>query len=115
MPAKPSIIDEYISAYPKDVQEMLQQVRTTIKQVAPTADETISYGMPTFNLNRNYLIYFAAYKNHIGLYPVPRNETFEKEFEGYKTSGKGTIQFPFNKPLPIDLITKIIKYRLKEK
>ena len=115
MPAiKPNNIDEYISAYPKDVQQILQQIRVTIKKEVPAAEEIISYGMPTFTLNGTYLIYFAGYKNHIGLYPVPRNKIFEKEFSAYKTSGRGTIQFPLNKPIPFSLITKIIKYRVKE-
>jgi uncharacterized protein YdhG (YjbR/CyaY superfamily) len=111
---KPSNIDEYISGFPENVQHMLQQIRTAIQKEVPAAKETISYGMPAFNLNGSYLIYFAAYKNHISIYPAPTDKTFEKDFAAYKTSGKGTIQFLLNKPLPLDLITKIVKYRVKE-
>ncbi|HKZ66036.1 MAG TPA: DUF1801 domain-containing protein, partial [Chitinophagaceae bacterium] len=86
----------------------------TIKNTVPDAEETISYAIPAFNLNKTYLVYFAGYKNHISLYPAPTgNETFEKEIAAYK-SGKGTLQFPLDKPLPLSLITKIVKYRLKE-
>lgn len=111
----PKNIDEYIDGFPKDTQNMLMQVRQTIKATVPQAEETISYGMPTFKLNGHYLIYFAGYKNHIGLYPVPaNNKGFEKDFSAYKTSGKGTIQFPLDKPVPVELIKKILKYRLNE-
>lgn len=111
----PKTIDEYIDGFPKDTQKMLKQVRQTIKATVPQAEETISYGMPTFKLNGHYLIYFAGYKKHIGLYPVPaNNKLFEKDFSAYKTSGKGTIQFPYDKPIPVDLIKKIVRYRLKE-
>jgi len=112
---KPGSIDDYIEAYPKDIQKRLKQIRSTIKKAVPEAEETISYGMPTFNLNGRYLVYFAAYKKHIGLYPVPSgNKEFEKDFSFYKTSGRGTIQFPLDKPMPLDLITKIVKFRIKE-
>jgi uncharacterized protein YdhG (YjbR/CyaY superfamily) len=90
-------------------------VRATIKKVAPEAEETISYAIPTFKLNGRYLVYFAGCKNHIGLYPVPTAEkTFEKDLSSYKTSGKGAIQFPLDKPLPLKLISKIVKFRIKE-
>ena len=108
-------IDEYIATFPPDTQRVLEQIRTTIRKAAPAAEETISYGMPTFTLNGRYLVYFAAHKNHIGFYPVPTgNEEFDKDFSSYKISGKGTIQFPLSKPMPLDLITKIVKYRIKE-
>ena len=111
----PENIDAYIAGFPKDMQVILQKVRETIRRAAPGAEETISYNMPTFKLNGNYLIHFAGWKRHISLYPFPSGaEDFLKEATGYKTSGKGTIQFPVNKPLPVNLITKIVKYRIKE-
>ena len=112
---KPKDIDEYIDRFPPDTQEILKQIRTTINKVVPDAEETISYGIPTFNLNGTYLIYFAAYKKHIGFYPVPSGiEEIDKEFASFKTSGKGTIQFPLNKPIPLKLITKLVKFKVKE-
>ena len=113
--SKPKDIDEYIARFPADVQEILEQIRVTIKKVVPEAEETISYGIPTFNLNGTYLIYFAAYKHHIGFYPVPSAiEEVDKDFASYKTSGKGTIQFPLNKPMPFNLITKLVRFKVKE-
>ena len=113
--SKPKDIDEYIARFPLDIQEILEQIRVAIKKVVPEAEETISYGIPTFNLNGTYLIYFAAYKNHIGFYPVPGAiEQVDKDFASYKTSGKGTIQFPLNKPMPLNLITKLVKFKVKE-
>lgn len=113
--AKPKDIDEYIARFPKDTQKLLEQIRATIKKSVPDAVETVSYGIPTFNLNGCYLIYFAGYKKHIGLYPVPTgNKTFDKDFSSYKTSGKGTIQFPLDKQIPLNLIHKIVKFRTKE-
>jgi len=111
---KPKNIDEYIADFPKDVQEILEKIRMTIKKAAPDAEETISYQIPTFNLRGKYLVYFAAYKNHIGLYPAPiGNAEFNKEISIYG-SGKGTFQFPLNKPIPYNLITKFVKFRVKE-
>ena len=113
--SKPKDIDDYIARFPLDIQDILEQIRLTIKNVVPQADETISYGIPTFNLNGTYLIYFAAYKKHIGIYPVPsRIEKIDKDFTSFKTSGKGTIQFPLNKPMPLKLITKLVKFKVKE-
>ena len=110
--AKAKNINEYIAGFPKDVQNILEQVRSTIKKAVPEAEETISYAIPTFTLNGN-LIYFAAFKNHIGLYPAPRgNEAFKKELSKYK-GGKGTVQFPLDEPIPLNLITKIVKFRVK--
>jgi uncharacterized protein YdhG (YjbR/CyaY superfamily) len=115
MTLKPKNIDEYIARFTPDIQEVLKQIRTTIKKIVPDAEETISYGIPTFNLNGTYLIYFAAYKKHIGFYPVPsRIEEIDKEFASFKTSGKGTIQFPLNKPMPLNLIIKLVKFKVKE-
>ena len=109
----PKNFEDYILGFPKETQNILKQIRLTIKKAAPAADETIKYGMPTFVMNGN-LVYFAAFKKHIGLYPVPRGKKeFEKAFSQYKTTGKGTIQFPLDKPIPFDLITKIVKFRIK--
>jgi uncharacterized protein YdhG (YjbR/CyaY superfamily) len=109
----PKDIDEYIAGFPKDVQKILNKVRSTIKKAAPKAEEAISYQMPTFKLNGN-LIHFAAYKNHIGLYPAPRAiEEFKKELERYGSS-KGTIRFALGEPVPHDLIKRIVEFRVKE-
>ena len=111
---KPNSIDEYIAGFPKETQKILEQIRTTIKKAAPGGEESISYAIPTFTFRGHHLIYFAGYKNHIGLYPVPRgNEVFKKELSDYK-GGKGTVQFPLDKPMPLNLITKIVKFRIKE-
>jgi len=108
-------IDEYIRSFPKDVQKILEQVRQTIKEVVPEAEETISYRIPTFKLNGKYLVYFAGWKRHISIYPVSAAmEKNIKEMSVYKTSGKGTIQFPLDKPLPVSLIKKIVQYRVRE-
>ena len=112
--AAPRDIDEYIAGFPKDVQEKLEKIRMTIKKAAPDAEETISYKIPTFNLKGKYLIYFAAYKKHIALYPAPIGiPEFKEEIVVYE-SGKGTLQFPLDKPIPFNLIRKIVKYRAKE-
>ncbi len=106
-------VDEYISTFPKDVQVILEKIRTVIKNAAPEAEEAISYQIPVFKLNGN-LIHYAAWKNHIALYPAPRgHETFKKELSVYK-GGKGTVQFPLDKPIPLGLIKKITKFRVKE-
>ena len=110
---KPDTIDEYISGFPKEIQKILEQVRSVIKQAAPKAEETISYGMPAFKYN-GILVYFAAFKNHIGFYALPSgNAAFKKELSVYKT-GKGSIQFPLDKPMPVRLISNIVKLRVKE-
>jgi len=108
-------IDEYISTFPKNIQVVLETIRQTIKEAAPYAEESISYQIPTFKLNSNYIIYFAGWKNHIGLYPVTDviKKKFKKEFASYKTA-KGTVQFPLDKPMPLSLIQKIVKYIVKE-
>ncbi|MCU0357867.1 MAG: DUF1801 domain-containing protein [Cyclobacteriaceae bacterium] len=106
-------IDEYIGDFPPEVASMLQQLREIIRKAAPQAEETISYQMPTFKLNGN-LVHFAAYKNHIGFYPAPSGlNAFEKEIARYKHS-KGAVQFPLDQPLPIRLITRIVKFRVRE-
>jgi uncharacterized protein YdhG (YjbR/CyaY superfamily) len=107
-------IDEYISTFPKDVQKILEELRETIKAAAPGAEEKISYGIPTFTLNGKYLIYFAGWKNHISIYPIPSgSEAFNQQVSKY-VEGKGTLKFPLDKPLPMRLITKIVKYRVAE-
>lgn len=106
-------IDEYISGFPKEVQVVLQEVRTTIQKAAPKATEKISYAIPTFALAKN-LVHFAGYKNHIGFYPGAKAIlAFHKELSRYK-SAKGSVQFPLDTPMPLRLITKIVKYRVKE-
>jgi|SRR5687767_14632394 len=110
----PKTIDEYIAGFPKDVQEILEKLRVTIRKAAPDAEETISYAIPTFTLKGKYLIYFAGYKKHIGVYPVPAGGAeLNEELSVYQT-GKGTLQFPLDKPIPYDLISKIVKLRVKE-
>ena len=99
-------VDEYLSAFPADAKKILQQVRKTIKQAAPGAEEVISYKMPAFKLN-GMLVFFAGYENHVGFYPTPSGiEAFKKELSKYK-SAKGSVQFPTDEPMPLDLITKI--------
>lgn len=110
---KPTTIDEYIAGFPKDIQIILEQLRTTIRKAAPEAEEVISYQMPAFKLS-GMLVYFAGYKNHIGFYPTPSAiEAFKKELSEYK-GAKGSVQFPLEKPLPLKLITKIVKFRVIE-
>lgn len=104
-------IDDYIAVFPKDVQKMLKDIRATIKKAAPKAEEAIKYAMPTFVYKGN-LVHFAGYKNHIGFYPAPMGiEAFKKELSIYE-GGKGSIQFPLDKPMPLTLIGKIVKYRV---
>jgi uncharacterized protein YdhG (YjbR/CyaY superfamily) len=106
-------IDEYIATFPAEIQKILREIRAVVKAAAPDAQEKISYQMPTFFLSGN-LIHFAAFKNHIGFYPAPTGiEAFAQELSVYK-GAKGSIQFPINKPMPLDLITKIVKYRVAE-
>ena len=110
----PKNIDEYIARFPHDVQEILEKIRMTIRKAAPDAEETMSYQMPTFILKGKYLVYFAAYKKHIGLYPAPIGiAEFTEDLAAYE-SGKGTLKFPFDKPIPFDLITNIVKFRVAE-
>ena len=106
-------IDEYIAGFPKDVQAILQKIRGIIRKVAPDAVEAIKYQIPTFVLNGN-LVHFAAFQKHIGLYPTPSGiEEFRDELSVYK-SAKGSVQFPLDAPVPFSLITKIVKFRVKE-
>ncbi len=110
----PKTIDEYIARFPPEVQEILQKVRQTIRAAAPEAEETISYQMPAFTLKGRGLVYFGAHKKHIGFYPTPSGmEEFQEELAIYG-AGKGTAQFPFDQPIPYDLITRIVQFRAKE-
>ena len=111
--AAPKNIDDYIATFPKDVQAKLQKIRATIQKAAPKAEEAIKYQIPTFTLNGN-LVHFAAFKNHIGFYPAPSGiEAFKKELAPYET-GKGTLRFSLDEPIPFALITKVVKYRVKK-
>jgi uncharacterized protein YdhG (YjbR/CyaY superfamily) len=106
-------IDSYIRSFPETTRALLREIRNTIKKAAPEAREAIKYGMPTFVFHGN-LVHFAAFKNHIGFYPVPSAiGAFRKELSAYK-SGKGSVQFLLDKPIPLALITKIVKFRVAE-
>lgn len=106
-------IDEYLATFPAETQKLLQAMRETIHAAAPEAAEKISYQMPTFYLNGN-LVHFAAFKHHIGFYPAPRGiEAFSEELSAYK-GAKGSVQFPLDQPLPLDLVSRIVKFRAAE-
>jgi len=106
-------IDEYIALFPEETQKILQEIRATIKAAAPGAEEKISYQMPAF-AQKGILVYFAARKDHIGFYPTSSGtQAFKQELSAYEST-KGTVKFPLDKPLPLDLITKIVKFRLVE-
>jgi uncharacterized protein YdhG (YjbR/CyaY superfamily) len=109
----PADVDEYIAGFPNDVQKILQAIRATIHRAAPGAKEVISYRIPAFRLN-GVLVYFAAFKSHIGLYPTSTAiRKFKKELSAYEHA-KGTIRFPFGKQVPLSLISRIVKFRVKE-
>ena len=104
-------IDHYIQSFPEDIQEILQKIREIVLKTAPGAEERISYGMPAFNYNGKILVYFAAFRSHIGFYALPSgNQAYQKELSQYKT-GKGSIQFPLSKPIPYPLIAEIVDFR----
>lgn len=110
---KPKNVEAYIASFPEEVQKVLEEIRAAIKKAAPEAEEKISYAMPTYVLHGN-LVHFAAHKNHIGFYPVPSGiEAFKKELSGYKAT-KGSVHFPLDKPVPLQLIEKIVKFRVEE-
>ncbi len=114
MRAHYTTINEYIQTFPPEIQDILAKIRQTIHQTAPEAVEAITYQMPTFKLKGKNLVYFAAFKKHIGFYPLPSGiKSFEKELAPYARS-KGTVQFPLDKPIPYDLIEKIVRFRVKE-
>lgn len=109
----PRDIDAYIAGFPDDVQEILEKIRATIRKAAPDAEEAITYQIPTFVLNGN-LVHFAAFTKHIGFYPVPRGvEEFKKALSVYE-GGKGTLRLPLDQPIPVALISKIVKFRVKK-
>ncbi|MDB5036077.1 MAG: hypothetical protein JWQ98_3318 [Chlorobi bacterium] len=112
MKTAPKTIDEYTAGFPEEIRNILEEIRMTIRKAAPDAEETIKYQMPTFTLNGN-LIHFAAFKKHIVMYPVPRDvDTFKDELSACEGE-KNTVRFPFNKPVPFDLIGRIIEFRAK--
>lgn len=112
-PTTATTIDEYIATFPEAIQAILQQIRATIKAAAPLAEETISYAMPTFK-QQGVLAHFAAFKNHIGFYATPTaHEAFAKELSRYKT-GKGSVQFPLDQPMPLELIRQMVEFKLLE-
>jgi len=109
----PKNIDEYIAAFPRDVQDILRKIRMTIRKAAPDAEEAIKYELPTFTLKGN-LVHFGAFKKHIGFYPAPTGiERFRDELAGY-VGAKGSVRFPLDKPIPYDLITEMVKFRVRE-
>ena len=116
MTSKPKFttMDAYIASVPKDIQDILEKIRQTIRKAAPDAVEAISYQIPTFKLNGKNLVHFAAWKDHIGFYATPSgNAAFKKELSRYKVA-KGSIQFPLDEPMPYDLVTKMAKFRVME-
>jgi uncharacterized protein YdhG (YjbR/CyaY superfamily) len=107
-------IDQYIATFPEQTRKLLEQLRETIKLAAPEASEVISWGMPAYKQN-GILVYFAAYKNHIGFYPTASGvENFKQDFSAFHVS-KGTIQFPLDKPLPLELIARVVRFRVEER
>ena len=110
----PKNVDDYIASFPDDLQKILQQIRQTIRKAAPQAEEIINYGVPTFTLHGN-LVHFAGFKNHVGFYPTPSGiDKFKEELSKYE-GAKGSVKFPLDKPMPLGLIRKIVKFRVKEK
>ena len=110
---QPETIDDYIARFPRDVQRVLQEVRRAISTAAPGADEAIKYGVPTFVLNGN-LVHFAGFKQHVGFYPTPSGiAKFRQELSSYR-SAKGSVQFPLEEPMPLDLIRRIVRFRVGE-
>jgi uncharacterized protein YdhG (YjbR/CyaY superfamily) len=107
-------VEEYIESFPKNVQDILEKLRNTVRRTAPDSVESISYSMPTFKLNGQRLVYFSAWKNHIGFYSIPKgDEAFRKELSPYRGE-KGSLRFPLDRPVPYDLVKKIVMLRLKE-
>lgn len=107
-------IDEYIGGFPNEIQKILQDIRVTIHATAPGLEEAIRYAMPTFRLKGKNMVHFAAFKNHIGLYATPEgHQEFKDDFSKYK-KGKGSVQFPLTEPIPLELISRVVKFRYKE-
>ena len=115
MQTKAETIDRYIAGFAPDVREVLAKIRAVIRRVAPKAEESISYRVPTFKLDGRPLVYFAAFKTHVSLYPMtaPVKTKFRKELAGYK-GGKGTIQFPLDKSIPYELIARLVRFKLAQ-
>ena len=110
-----STVDDYIASYPADMQVVLETIRQTIRKVVPAADETISYQIPTFRLNGKNVVHFAGWKHHISLYPLPAvDEEYEQEVAPYR-SGKGTAKFPLDKPIPYDIIERMVGLLVQER
>ncbi len=110
---KATTIDEYIAGFPEHIQAVLEEMRQTIREAAPDAEEAISYQIPTFKLNGN-LVHFAAFKKHIGFYPAPAGiEAFSEELSAYE-SAKGSVKFPLDQPMPLDLVRRVVEYRVKQ-
>src|SRR5690349_5993634 len=111
---KPASVDEYIATFPESVQKNLERIRMTVIRAAPKAEETISYGTPAFRYKGKVIIYFAGYKNHIGVYATPlAHAAFQKELSGYKQA-RGSVQFPLDQPMPLDLIKRMVQFRIKQ-
>jgi uncharacterized protein YdhG (YjbR/CyaY superfamily) len=107
-------VDDYLASLRPEFQSKMEDIRAMVKEIAPDAVEKIAYGMPAFHLNNRPLLYYSAFKNHIGFYPIPTGiEAFKEELSAFK-QGKGSVQFPINKPLPMDLIRRIVEFRIKE-
>ena len=107
-------INEYVSSLPENAQKAMSEIIATIKAKVPSAEESISYNMPAFKVNGEYFVHFSAWKKHIGMYPIPAgNEAFQKQIESYR-SAKSSLNFPLDKPMPIKLIEKVIKFRIAE-
>lgn len=114
MNKKPIDVDGYIAGFPLEIQEKLNQVRKVIRKNAPEAIESIAYGMPAYKLHKKPLVYFAGYAKHIGFYATPSgHEAFEAQLSQYK-QGKGSVQFPLDQPIPLDLIAEIVRFRVSE-
>jgi uncharacterized protein YdhG (YjbR/CyaY superfamily) len=112
--SKATTVDEYLDGFPDDTKKVLKRIRTVVKKVIPKAEETISYGIPTFKLNDSYVVYFAGFKKHVSVYPVSSGSVaFEKQLAPYR-SGKGTAKFELGKPIPEKLIIEIVKQNLKK-
>ena len=106
------LVDDYIAGFPAHTRSLLEEMRTIIRRTAPEATERISYAIPTFDLDGKHLVHFAGFARHIGLYPTPNGvEEFAEAFAGYKT-GKGSVQFPLDQPLPHDLIERVVRFRI---
>ena len=112
--SKAQSTDEYIAEFPAEIQKVLEELRALIRETAPDATETISYAIPTFDLNRKHLVHFAGFKDHISFFPTGSGvEAFKDELEPYK-GGKGTVQVPLGEPLPTDLFRRIVEFRVQE-